>query len=144
MQVIEAGPSIHALEGEILCESHACEDLRQRAVPDDPSLAVRVLQDRGAVAFAPEPVRECGHLPVPFGKAIQRAGAGRLRSHDRGTLPDQLLQAAQDIQIHVVPLRQEEEPVAHAVGQNESVVANLEPFEDDLGIHNVVIVTGPG
>ena len=66
-----------------------------------------------------------------------------LRPDQRHPGGDQFLELAQHFHRHVAAVGQHEQPVGHAVGQNDPAVAHGQPREQHFGIADVVVVARP-
>ena len=102
-----------------------------------------MLLDRLAIAIAPKLLRQAADGGIARGKARQAGGLEGVRAKHSGACFHQLFDFGEQLRRHGVRFRQDQEPIAGAIGQDDSSVFNRHARQHDLRRATVEVVAWP-
>lgn len=94
-----------------------------------------------AIEVAPDFVGDLPHVGVGFWVVEEARRRDGLRTDNGQATGDEVANFAKDARCHAVDLREDQDAVAHAIGQDEAAhVTNRGTVEEDIGVDAIVVV----
>ena len=149
---VDVGPSDHPVDpgdgrvagaGRDLDVGRRAQPLehgRQRLSPEHLPLAERALDRSVVPGPAPQLASEPRELLVAPGMVAEAGSRFGRRSHEDQPLANEGVELPQQREGEGPLSLEDQHPVAHAVGQDEPAAVDPRPPQEDLGVHQVVVV----